>query len=177
MINYRIDGLDDLERGLRVVMDTLSDGTRRAVVRAVEAGEQVAKHEHKYKNRTGELQESTEGRVTASAPGGATGELRADADHASYVEGDTRAHIIRPRSGRGAMGPLVAGQKRGRAATGKRFLRFKGPGGEWVFARSVNHPGTKGQPFMGPAYEKMERVLVAEIEVAMDKAAREFNEK
>jgi hypothetical protein len=42
------------------------------------------------------------------------------------------------------------------------------------FAKRVQHPGTKPQPFMGPAYLKAERVLVARGEVLLVKAARRF---
>lgn len=47
--------------------------------------------------------------------------------HSVLVHNGSRAHIIRPRT--------------------KRFLKFT-VGGRTVFARVVNHPGYKGNPFL-----------------------------
>lgn len=43
-----------------------------------------------------------------------------------FIEYDTRAHVIRPRKPGGR-------------------LHWRGPGGEHIFARAVQHPGTTGQ--------------------------------
>jgi len=51
-------------------------------------------------------------------------------DYALHVEYGTAPHIIRPVNG--------------------KALKFKGSNGEDVFAKQVNHPGTRPQPFIRP---------------------------
>lgn len=53
--------------------------------------------------------------------------------YSAYVEFGTRPHEIRPKSSDGV-------------------LRFKVNGND-VYARVVNHPGTKAQPFVRPAFD------------------------
>jgi hypothetical protein len=57
----------------------------------------------------------------------------ASAKYASAVEFGTGPHIIRPKR--------------------RKVLRFK-TGGSVIFARFVNHPGTRAQPFMVPGARK-----------------------
>ena len=46
-----------------------------------------------------------------------------------------------------------------------------------VFARKVNHPGTKPYGFAAVAYQKAEGVLIREIEVAARMAEVAFNKR
>lgn len=64
---------------------------------------------------------------------------------AVFLEFGTRPHVIRPRNARVLAWPANAAGRRlsGRARTG----RAAGP---MRFARKVNHPGTKAQPFLVP---------------------------
>ncbi len=55
------------------------------------------------------------------------------APYAGYVEFGTKAHEIKPKSEGGV-------------------LAFK-VGGRMVFARKVQHPGTRAQPYVRPAFE------------------------
>ena len=55
------------------------------------------------------------------------------ADYGGYVEFGTKAHTIRPKTPGGV-------------------LVFK-MNGTTVYAKKVNHPGTKAQPFVRPAFE------------------------
>ena len=78
-------------------------------------------------------------------PGQATSqgfENVATAGYAAPVEFGSAAHVIRPRS--------------------RKVLRFK-VGGREVFARKVNHPGSRAQPFMGPGLEKVVKDIGAVI--------------
>jgi HK97 gp10 family phage protein len=54
------------------------------------------------------------------------------APYAGYVEFGTRPHVIRPRKAGGVLVFTVGGQK--------------------VFARKVNHPGTRPHPYVMPAF-------------------------
>mgnify|MGYP001434200364 CR=1 FL=1 len=56
------------------------------------------------------------------------------AKHAAYVEFDTKPHVIKPKNPDGVLAFRV--------------------GGKMVFAKSVNHPGTKAQPFVRPAFDR-----------------------
>lgn len=79
--------------------------------------------------KTGNLRRSINlGRVTARSA-----ETIARADYAAYVEYGTRAHEIRPRN--------------------RKVLAWK-KGGRTIFARRVQHPGTRAQPFMVPGAER-----------------------
>lgn len=72
--------------------------------------------------RTGQLEQSI-----GWTPLNNGAEVFANAEYAPYIEGGTRAHVIRPRPGRKA-------------------LRFPFGGG-FLIRRSVQHPGTPPQPF------------------------------
>lgn len=65
------------------------------------------------------------------------------APYASYVEFGTKPHEIRPKNPDGA-------------------LRFK-VNGEYVYAKVVNHPGTKAQPFVQPAFDAWVATLGTEV--------------
>ena len=54
------------------------------------------------------------------------------APYAGYVEFGTRPHVIRPKKG--------------------KVLRFK-VGGTTVYARKVNHPGSRPHPYVMPAFQ------------------------
>jgi len=57
-------------------------------------------------------------------------------DYAGFVNDGTRPHIIRPRRA--------------------KALRFR-VGGRIVYARVVNHPGTRARPFLDRALEEIAR--------------------
>lgn len=66
-----------------------------------------------------------------------------DVPYASYVEFGTQPHEIRPKKPDGV-------------------LRFK-VNGQWVYAKVVNHPGTKAQPFVRPAFDAWVKTLGPEV--------------
>jgi hypothetical protein len=68
--------------------------------------------------------------AAASAAGSASVAVGSDSPVAGYIERGTRPHTIRARNA--------------------RVLAFETSGGT-VFARSVNHPGTKANPVLGNA--------------------------
>lgn len=95
--------------------------------------------------RTGALAQKWS--VTPVAAGGVR--IRNTAKYSSFVEDDTRPHLIRPRSrsdGRvpflawrtGRRGPVSAARATTATASGQR--------GQWSYvSKSIRHPGTKGQ--------------------------------
>jgi HK97 gp10 family phage protein len=78
--------------------------------------------------RTGRLQQS----IQTNKISDLSSEVVASAPYASFVEYGTAPHLIMPKNG--------------------NFLVFQA-GGQTVFARSVNHPGTKPYPFFNPAIQ------------------------
>jgi hypothetical protein len=73
-------------------------------------------------------------------------ETIASADYAAYVERGTRPHEIRPRN-----------RKVLRWAASAADVRLTGTprtGGRVRFAKRVQHPGTRAQPFMVPGAQK-----------------------
>ena len=101
----------------------------------------VAEQKRLVPRRTGNLARSIGiGSVTATAA-----ETLATANYAAYVELGTRAHVIVPKSKKAlrfAVGAnaTLAGRPRKSASV--------------VFAKRVNHPGTKAKPFMVPGAKK-----------------------
>ena len=73
-------------------------------------------------------------------------ETIASADYAVHVEQGTRPHVIRPRNRKALRWAADAGSARLSGAPRK--------GGRVRFAKRVQHPGTKAQPFMIPGAQK-----------------------
>lgn len=124
---------------------------RDSVTNACNEGAQEARDTHQYKDRSGDLTASIGSKLLASGHDVALGEMTAKAPYASHVEGGTEPHVILPKNG--------------------QFLKFV-VNGRTVFARKVNHPGTKPHPFMGQAYLKAERVLRRDLEVGVQRVKK-----
>jgi len=152
MIYVDLEPVFQAERDWDRALQKLSDGVRRGVEKAVKEGAAEAKATHKYQDQTGYLTSRIVGYIETSAPGGATGVIAALADYASFVEGGTSPHPIHARNA--------------------PYLVFKGRDGTWVRTKMVNHPGHPAFPFMGPALQKAERVLVRELEVGIAEMQR-----
>ena len=76
--------------------------------------------------------------------GGLTGEVVSTANYSEAVEEGTRPHSISVKSKK-----VLAGHRR-YAPTGWPFIS----GDYAVYGKRVNHPGTRPQPFMMPAWKK-----------------------
>lgn len=142
-----VEGLEELERAAEQSDRELQKGVLRAVTDATSEGAEEARSTHRYQDRTGDLTRSTVGRVIGGGGGDVDGEIVAAKDYASFVDGGTEPHEIH--------------------AKGDGVLKFK-IGGQWVSKKSVQHPGTAPDAFMGRALQKAERVLLREGEVAAD---------
>jgi hypothetical protein len=143
------DNLDELRHTLAAAEEALSDGVRHAVAAAVAEGAEEARSTHRFHNRSGDAERETRGVVEVSVPGGAVGFIECRVPYASFLDAGTAPHDI----------------------TGWRggFLRWES-GGDVHFARVVHHPGTHADGFFGRAYQKAERVLEREAEVAAVRA-------
>lgn len=113
----------------------LDGAVTAGVEKAAEHVEQSAKAKHGYQDRTGALTRSITAEPVKGAlfAGGLHGDVSADAGHAAFVHGGTKAHKIRARRA--------------------KALRFQAGGGV-VFRAAVNHPGTEPEPFLAEALER-----------------------
>lgn len=127
---------DSLERGATRVTQDVADQVLLLI------GEDIADRARTYApTDTGELRNSIE--VVQDQQGV---RVRANAPYAAYVEFGTWSHnVLSPKSGTYTIRPKKPGG----------VLRFTGSDGNTVFAKKVEHPGVKPQPFLGPANESM----------------------
>lgn len=97
---------------------------------------------------TGYMRNTLATATVSSAALQVTGMVGATAKYAEYVHEGTRPHVIVPRT--------------------KKALAFKGhvapntvgkSGMQLVFTRTVNHPGTKGRPFLRRAMQEVVATL------------------
>lgn len=125
-------------------------GLQRATAHTVTTAVQKARSQHRWQDRTYATRNSIEGSVRDTAKG-AAGEVHTG-ENAVRLNDGTRPHEIWPKMGAGVEGPLREGQSRRRRGRGRKFLKFEAGGGT-VFARMVNHPGTKPDPFLESAQD------------------------
>lgn len=76
--------------------------------------------------------------------------IASQVEYAAHVETGTRPHVIRPKVPGGV-------------------LHFEVRGAD-VFARSVSHPGTAAQPYIGPSIDSAERRRVEFVRTALTRA-------
>lgn len=122
-------------------------GLQRAVSHTVTTTVAKARSQHRWQDRTYATRGSIDGEVADNATG-ATGGMQAG-KIAIYMNDGTRPH------------PIVA--------TRAKALRFT-MGGGTVFRRSVNHPGTKADPFLEVAQDFADEELQAAVDAAVEQA-------
>lgn len=109
-----------------------------------------------YQDRTGKLRRSIRARQLYASATTVTWEILAAANYALFVDQPTRPHVIRARNA--------------------KTLAFRGRSGDMVFPQSVNHPGTRGYPFMSAgqrvAEAKLTRGCAALIQSSLDRIWR-----
>ena len=105
---------------------------------ALGAVAEFSKTTNRFVSRTGRLITSTQGKAT-----GFEGKLFNEVSYAGYVHDGTKPHVIRPKS--------------------VKALKFK-VGGSTVYAKKVNHPGYKGDPWIERAWKARENAVINFIE-------------
>lgn len=150
-VDVEIDSFLDL---LVDLPHELAVATEAALAVAMQDGAARAKTAP-FKDQSGELRKSIKHGVEGDLEGGdyiLEGFIRAEAEHAIFVEVDTKPHIIAAKGV--GVSTDDAGRKRdvqGRfVARGQRggSLRWEGRDGNVHFAKLVRHPGTKGYHFI-----------------------------
>lgn len=145
------DNLAELRGTFEEADRALVKGARDAVLDAAKVGETKAKAGHKYTDRNNDLTNSIKGRVDRNTDRGAEGVVEATAEHAVFVHGGTRPHIIEPRKA--------------------KALRFE-QDGAIRFAQRVQHPGTTADPFIDKTEPAVDAELERGGERACDRAAQ-----
>lgn len=150
MITAEVEGEADLERAWGRVVAEVRTGVVRGVGNGAKDGAAEARQRHAFKNKTGKLEKSIHHVVIGwTSDTKYEAKIIAKEQYASFVEGGTESHMIAGRRG------------------GSLTFEWKG---ELVHFRYIMHPGTKPLPFMGLAYQKAERVIQREIELALERA-------
>ena len=142
--SMKIEGLDQLISDAEKIGGDLPNLMYRAMVNSTTLVQNKAREisPASFKNRTGTLRRSIQRRVENAG----RGVIFVGEDYGKFVEFGTGPHTIYPKNG--------------------RVLRFKVDGRN-VFARRVNHPGSKAYPFMEPAYrESAPKVLDEYVKIA-----------
>lgn len=157
MFTSTIEGIDELATAWGTGTNLVRSSVSRGVMLGVKEGAEEARRRHTFKNRTGALEKSVEGKAFGWVGGGVKyeGEIRAGARHASFVENPTKPHVIVVRRA--------------------KWLHWEEPQGDHHFAKRVRHPGTRGQPFMHLAVFKCERVIIREVEIGIAQAEAFIN--
>ena len=147
MFTLDID-LSEYNRASTRYLSTLSAGAQRATRDAAASSQARIASGAYWTNRTGKTGRSF--RIDADPEAlGAT--LVSNSKVARFLESGTRPHVITPRR--------------------KDALRFVPAGGGAVFARSVNHPGTKPRNYLAAEASASDAPLTAAVERAADAAA------
>lgn len=150
MFRVSVD-LSSFRQQARRTVDALQDAALHAPRVAAQEGAAEAKRVGGWQNRTGRLRAGIVARFVRGSESSVTWEILSPTPYAKFIENGTRPHVIVPRNA--------------------KALRFV-VNGQVVFAKKVNHPGTRAYPAMGPALLKAERVLYREFHVGIDKAKR-----
>lgn len=151
----------DAEKFLKAFQRRVAKRITIAVKEATEAVAERARDSHSYRSRTGFLER--EGVDTRIEDGGYAGVIFLDDEAVPYalpVHQGSRPHVIKPRK--------------------KKALRWADAAGkEFIFARSVNHPGYEGDPFIFRAFDDMQPeiqdIFDSQMEIAIKEAENAFN--
>jgi hypothetical protein len=102
MFSVEIEGEADLKRAWGSVSNIIRDGASVGVIKGVREGAEEARTKHTFQNRTEKLEKSIEGVPLGWRDGMLRfeGSIRASAKHASFVENDTKPHVIVVRRAR-----------------------------------------------------------------------------
>jgi hypothetical protein len=140
------DNLPEVAAAIAALDRQLGDARRTAVARAVDAGAEEARTNHRFQSRSGETVAGIRGYVTVSTQAMTVGVLDSTSEASVFLNDGTRPHEIVPRNA--------------------KALRFE-VGGRVVFAAHAHHPGTDADPFFDHGVERAEEILDEELDAAL----------
>ena len=126
---------------------------RQAMISSTEDVAEYARQHHWFTSRTGNLERAIEGGYTDDGREGWVEINRAVAKYGPYVHEGFPPHVIEPRI--------------------KKALRWFA-NDEVHFAKRVNHPGFKGDPFLFEALDARENVIFGIFSNRVDAAVKEI---
>lgn len=147
-LSIKVDGLEELIANVRKAKGSFDSLLLQAMNKATTEVQNEAKavKEGRFKTQTGTLRRSILREVQSAQKGLVY--VASDAPYGIYVELGSGPHTIEAR--------------------GKKALAFKGPSGI-IFAKRVNHPGSKPYPFMSAAFEAIAPKIPGFYQEAADK--------
>jgi hypothetical protein len=146
------DNAQELLEVIASVDRRLTDARRESIARAVTAGAEEARTNHRFQSRTGSTVAGIQGYGVAATQAEVVGVVESTADTSVFLNDGTRAHEIVPRNA--------------------KALRFE-TDGQVVFAAHAQHPGTAPDPFFDHAVERAEEVFLGELDAALDRICGE----
>lgn len=144
--------LDELRRKHVRARDAIRKAVDQAATEAGGDAVTFSREHHRYKSRTGALENATLAR-TVRLRSGAKVVLKNAKAYAASIDMGARPHVITPRRG--------------------KFLRFMS-GGKIVFARRVQHPGNQAYRFLYNATRHGYRMLAKRLTERLASVARKF---
>lgn len=148
------------------------DHLRIAVKSSTVDVQREARKTHRFKSNSTGKGAFAEKSVTVEFPDEMTGRVflnTAVAQHVAFIHNGTRPHPILPKNASLATQKANAGKFK--LEKGSRLvLRWATPGGKFAFARHVNHPGTKADPFLYAALEARQESIQAKMDKATETA-------
>ena len=151
ILNVELDS--KLQQLLTNPQQVLKQETKKALNDALDLIYQEAKIKHRFKSRTGNLENAIYKMINSSTVNEVSGEIGIDdrkAPYGKFVHNGTKPHIIMARKA--------------------KFLAFM-IGNRLVFAKKVNHPGTKPDEFIYNAGKiqgnKVKDILTNNMKVAL----------
>lgn len=142
MLTVSITGID----GVQQTLARLVPKSEQAVLMLAERVHELAVVGAEKHRKTGALVDSFGHGPTKIQGGWEVGANRQRAPHAVFVHWGTRPHVIRPKN--------------------RKVLRWAA-GGSFIFAKFVNHPGYKGDPFLVNAANQAIREFPRMVEESM----------
>ena len=146
---------DDAHELLGVIADVdrqLTDARRESVARAVTAGAEEARTNHRFQSRTGATVAGIQGQVVVATPAEVVGVLESTAETSIFLNDGTRPHEIVPKNA--------------------KALRFE-TDGKVVFAARAQHPGIAPDPFFDHGVTRAEAIFFEELDAALDRICGE----
>ncbi|HWA29122.1 MAG TPA: HK97 gp10 family phage protein [Lacunisphaera sp.] len=143
-------GLDmsRFDRAVERTHEEFTRGIHESVENAAREGAAEAKRVGQFKDRSGDLRAKIHAQERQETALTATWSIVSPQPYSMFVEAGTKPHKIE----------------------GNPLLKFYWPKvGAWVALPSVNHPGGRPFPFMGPAAQKAERVLYRDLVLVREK--------
>lgn len=150
---FTLASIEKMKRGHQHVVAE----TSRAIQESLEFGGRHAK-EHverypRFQPRTGNLQRATKTRVIRTR-GGKLLKITNNKPYAAAIDGGAKPHTISAKPG--------------------KKLRFRGRGGGFVFAKSVQHPGNRAYKFLYRAHRSAGRVVERKLTQRLSNVASRF---